>query len=225
MSWIVLAVGILLIAGIMAARSTRHAAGGLDDHSYRKVEALLSPTERAFHAALGQVAGRTVTVFGKIRVADVVVPAKGLTLRAWQKTAGALEGGHFDFLLCHQHDLSVACAIAIDASAPRSAARRCDDLLEEVCASAGIPLLRVAAKPRYSVEEVGRLLASYLGRAASRAVDWPQTPPAEEAEDKLCPNCRSFMILRVAVDGNPYGSEYWTCNGYPKCGYVEAIHA
>jgi predicted RNA-binding Zn-ribbon protein involved in translation (DUF1610 family) len=225
MSWIVLAAGILLIAGIMTAKSTRHDAGGLDGPPYRKADALLTPAERAFHAALGQVAGRTVTVFGKIRVADVVVPAKGLTRRAWQKAAGTLDDGHFDFLLCHPHDLSVVCAIEIEAGAPRSAAqRRRDAVLEEVCASVGMPLLRVAEKARYGVDELGHLLAPYLSLAASRALDRSQSTPGDEADDKLCPNCRAFMIVRVAVDGNRAGSEYWTCNGYPKCGYVEAIN-
>jgi predicted RNA-binding Zn-ribbon protein involved in translation (DUF1610 family) len=226
MSLIILAAGLLLIAGVLAAWSTRRDAGGLDASPYRKAGALLTPAERAFHAALGQVAGRTVTVFGKVRVADVVVPAKGLTRRARERAVGALDGGHFDFLLCHRHDLSVVCAIQIDARASRSQAqRRRDACLDEVCASVGMPLLRVAAKPRYGVDELGRLLAPYLSLAVSRAVYRPQTPPEDAPDDKLCPNCRAFMIVRVAVDRNRTGGEYWTCNGYPKCGYVEAINA
>jgi hypothetical protein len=50
---------------------------------YRKTEDLLSPAERSFLGVLHQEVGGNQTIFGKVKVADIVEPRTGLKNTIW----------------------------------------------------------------------------------------------------------------------------------------------
>ncbi len=37
------------------------------------------------------------------------------------------------------------------------------------------------------------------------------------AEDPVCPECKTRMVLRIAQAGPNPGSKFWGCANYPKC--------
>lgn len=43
----------------------------------------------------------------------------------------------------------------------------------------------------------------------------------EKNVDKICPNCGSVMIIRVANKGKYVGKKFYGCSNFPKCRYVE----
>ena len=114
-------------------------------------------------AGLHKAIGNNATIFGKVRVADVVEPKEGLSRSARQKAFNKISANHFDFLVCDKEDLSVACAIELDDRSHNSKRRQeKDEFLKEVCEAAGVPLVQVPAKSGYVISEVRRLLPTSL---------------------------------------------------------------
>ncbi|MGN2612988.1 DUF2726 domain-containing protein [Aliivibrio fischeri] len=173
------------------------------EHSYRQLGALFTPAERSF--------------FGKVRVADVIAPEKGMTKSAWQAAFNKISAKHFDFVLCNQDDLSVICAIELDDSSHNNAKRKSrDQFLESACESAHFPLIRIPAKQAYSIENVRLCLQSVLSNAE------PEMPSFElDSTDKQCPKCSSNMVLKVAKKGKSVGNEFWGCSSFPACRHIE----
>jgi len=48
-------------------------------------------------------------------------------------------------------------------------------------------------------------------------------PTSVQKEEKLCPKCGSKLVLRTAKKGNYQGNQFWGCNRYPKCRYMENL--
>lgn len=46
-------------------------------------------------------------------------------------------------------------------------------------------------------------------------------PPT--ANEKICPRCGSKMVLRTATKGTNAGKQFWGCERFPKCRYLENI--
>jgi ssDNA-binding Zn-finger/Zn-ribbon topoisomerase 1 len=195
---------------------------------YRKVKALFTPAERSFLGVLQHAVGNNATVFGKVRVADVVETAPHLKWRDQLRAFNKISAKHFDFLLCDKEDLSVACAIELDDASHNSKRRQeRDEFLKGVCEAAGVPLIQIPAKSAYVISEVRGLLPRYL-----TVKDTPDPRPssapatlAPESTSKVCPNCSTVMVKRVAKNGKHAGKSFWACKAYPKCKTIEAINA
>ncbi|MGF1807490.1 DUF2726 domain-containing protein, partial [Aliivibrio sifiae] len=179
---------------------------------------LFTPAERSFFGVLQQaVATDNVLVFGKVRVADVIAPEKGMTKSAWQTAFNKISAKHFDFILCNQDDLSVICAIELDDSSHNNAKRKSrDQFLESACESAHFPLIRVPAKQAYSIESIRYSLQSVLSNDETEMSSF-----GLESADKHCPKCLSNMVLKVAKKGKSVGNEFWGCSSFPKCRHIE----
>lgn len=188
------------------------------EHSYRKLGTLFTPAERSFFGVLQQaVATDNLLVFGKVRVADVVTPEKGMTRSAWQTAFNKISAKHFDFILCNQDDLSVVCAIELDDSSHNNAKQKSrDQLLESACESANFPLIRVPAKQSYSIESIKLSLQTVLFNDETEMLNLGPEP-----FEKDCPKCSSNMVLKVAKKGKSVGNEFWGCSSFPKCRYIE----
>ena len=122
--------------------------------AYRQRE-FLSPAERSFLGVLSQAAGDDWRVFAKVRIADVLTPAKGMSRSRWQSAFNAISAKHFDFLLCDPADCVPKLAVELDdQSHEKPSRRRRDRLVEAACGSAGLPLLRVKAARAYQIFEI-----------------------------------------------------------------------
>jgi ssDNA-binding Zn-finger/Zn-ribbon topoisomerase 1 len=226
MIWIVVAALIVAITMFVLSRLSQKREPSPASFSYQSKGALFSPAERSFLGVLQQAVGNNATIFGKVRVADVVEPKASLGRSARQKAFNKISAKHFDFVLCDKGDLSVACAIELDDGSHNSKRRHeRDEFLKEVCEAAGIRLIQIPAKSGYVIEEVRKLLPDYLTAIDSTDLEKtvPTAPQKPKINEKVCPNCSASMVKRVAKKGSYAGKEFWACGTYPKCKTVEPI--
>jgi hypothetical protein len=130
---------------------------GLLNHynHYRKRGALFTPAERSFLSVLDQAVSDQYRVFGKVRVADILTPAKGMNRKNWQIAFNKISSKHYDYILCSKDTLDVVAAIELDDKSHSSArAKKRDALLESACDSAGLPLIRFKAKSGYQAQSI-----------------------------------------------------------------------
>jgi ssDNA-binding Zn-finger/Zn-ribbon topoisomerase 1 len=228
MLWIILTIALFGIGLFLLAKRSDKGKPVQEAYPYQKSAAFFTPAERSFLGVLHQAAGNNAAIFGKVRVADVVEPKSGLGRSARQKAFNKISAKHFDFLLCDKEDLSVACAIELDDGSHNSKRRQeRDEFLRGVCEAAGVPLIQVPAKSAYVISEVRGLLPRYL---IVKDTPDPQPSPAPailapENTSKVCPNCSTVMVKRVAKNGKHAGKQFWACKAYPKCRTIEAINA
>lgn len=182
--------------------------------SYRKLEKFLSPAERSFFGVLTSAVGGDLLVFAKVRVADVLVPSKGLGKANWQRTFNKISAKHFDFILCNKDDLSAVCAIELDDKSHNSAKiKDRDQFLNEACESAGFPLRRFKVKTGYTRTEIQEFLKDFIPEEKASI-------GALEVNPQSCPKCNSELVKRVAKKGKNAGKEFMACSSYPSCRYV-----
>lgn len=94
---IFLLLGFALVLGLLAVLIRLFAPRR--EAAYRQKE-FLSSAERSFLGVLNQAADDDWGVFAKMRIADVLTPAKGMSRSRWQSAFNAISAKHFDFLLC-----------------------------------------------------------------------------------------------------------------------------
>lgn len=198
MPWIIIGI-IVVLALIFSVRTTKKRSP-VTYHSpiaYRRCKSLFSPAERSFLGVLEQAVGNQYKVFGKVRLADIVLPRHGLARSQWQKAFNRISSKHLDFVLCKQDDLSIVCALELnDKSHQQIKRQNRDRFLKQACDTAHVPLLMLSAKRGYAVSE----LKSQITKAV-----------------RLCPKCSAPMVLRTASKGIHAGETFWGCANYPRC--------
>jgi hypothetical protein len=102
--------------------------------------------------------------------------------------------------------------------------RRRDAFIDEAMDSAGIPILHLAARRSYEVNEVKRLLTDVLGMGTETGKDreaykLPERQPVEPcvADYGECPNCGKPMVERIVKHGPHAGKKILACSAFPKC--------
>ncbi len=165
MSWAIILVIVALFA-VQILKLLQKQEERPTSYQYRKRDFLFSPAERSFLGVLMQSVGDNTQVFGKVRVADVITPQKGMSRSDWQKAFNKISGKHFDFLLCDKNDLSILCAIELNDSSHDSLKRKDrDKFLDSACRSANIPLIKVPVQATYSIHKIRQLIASYISES------------------------------------------------------------
>lgn len=148
---------LIVIFSFFVKKSSRASAG------YRISGPLFSAAERSFFGVLQQALSDEYIIMGKVRVADILLPEKGLTKSEWQTAFNKISSKHFDYIICQKSDLTVLAAIELDDKSHRSKkAQIRDALLNEACGSAGFSLIRFPAKKGYEIEEVKNQVRSSL---------------------------------------------------------------
>ena len=99
MSWIFIAIVIVAIAAVILSKLSKRDSADLANYPYQSSGVLFTPAERSFHGVLEQSLGGSAKVLGKVRVADVITPIKGLSRGEWQKAFNKISANHFDFVL------------------------------------------------------------------------------------------------------------------------------
>lgn len=146
---------------LLAARSGR--VGRPRELPYRLGDPLLSKAERSFYGVLVQALGAEAVVFTKVRVADVLSPAKGLNRSDWQRAFNGISAKHFDFVICEPTDCTVRAVVELDdASHGKAKAQTRDEFLNAACAAAGLPFLRVRAAKAYVLSDLRQQLDQLL---------------------------------------------------------------
>lgn len=143
-------------------------------HAYEPQTNLLTPAERSFFGVLEQVTARDYRLFAKVRLADVVRPARCSSRSERQSALNRIVGKHLDFVLCEPASFRIIAVIELDDKSHKRFERGFrDSLVDAALAEAGIPILRVAASHAYSInrlrEEVARALQPQGAPARSEA--------------------------------------------------------
>ncbi|GIU39970.1 hypothetical protein TUM3794_16760 [Shewanella colwelliana] len=126
-----------------------------NSYTYRKHKALFSPAERSFLGVLDQAIGDQYRVLGKVRIADVITPQKGMSRQHWQGAFNRISAKHFDYLLCDKESLNVVAAIELDDNSHQRANRQQrDQLITDACLTAELPLIRFSAQRSYHIDKV-----------------------------------------------------------------------
>ena len=161
MIWIVIAFIVLTLVILFIKTSQQGRSS--PQHSYNKIDSLFTPAERSFLGVLNQAIEDNAFVFGKVRVADVLEPAKGTLRKKWQSAFNKINSKHFDFVLCDKNDLSVLCVIELNNKSHNSKKRKDrDKFLTAACESAVLPLIQIPAQAGYNIDEIRQTLISHL---------------------------------------------------------------
>lgn len=148
---VIVIVALIAIVIIKAALRKRPS----QPHTYRLRSPFLSPAERSFFGVLCTAFANHYIVLAKVRVADVITPAKEQDRSKWQTAFNMISAKHFDYVLCDPSTLSVAHVVELHDRSHGSAKRtKRDDFLRNACQSAELPLWEFPAKKGYSIEEV-----------------------------------------------------------------------
>ena len=133
-------------------------------------------------------------------------------------------------MLCNTSDLSVLCAVELNDSSHNSKKRKDRDaFIEGACQAANVPIIQIAARSTYNINEIQQSLSAYLPGSMSP----DSTQESVEAiiehqpsgDEKVCPKCSSKMVKKIAKKGKNVGNEFWACSAFPKCRHIEAINA
>lgn len=139
-------------------------------YDYRPRESLISPTEHSFYDVLSSVVGSDLLVFAKVRVADVLGPAPGLSRGEKKRAHNAIAARQFDFVLCDPEDLTIVCGLVLDyGSHNRKRSPVEHEFLAAACESGRFPYIRVNVREGYTRAGIESSLAPFLKRQASPA--------------------------------------------------------
>ena len=221
MEWLIfLALLVLVVLAVFAKKG-----GSKDEFLYEKNGPLFSPAERSFFGVLCQAVRDDAVVFGKVRVADVLGPSKGLGRSNWQKAFNRISSKHFDYVICSPDTLSVLAVIELDDKSHSNAKRADRDrFLESASSAAGLPLYRFKAAAKYNISEVRGVLFPPPEEVAPESSS-PETTQAESGQTQACPKCSSPLIRKVAKKGERKGTEFLACSAFPKCRYIVKSNA
>lgn len=155
-------------------------------------ETLFSPSQGLFLGVLEQAMGHGYRVFGRVRVAEVIGLQPRLDRDSRRRAYALLGDRQFDFLVCAAGTGAIVCAVNLE---PRSRLGRWStrDPLEQICAAAGLPFVRVREADDYVVAEVARRL-----REAIQAL----RPPVEKSMEppRPAPGEAQYSLSEVAVE-------------------------
>jgi hypothetical protein len=229
MDWLVAVVVVLVILIVLVA-ALKARSRGPEDYPYTKKRVLFSPAERSFLGVLEQAVGREYRVFGKVRVADVIEPQRGLDGSRRQKAFNRTQAKHFDFVLCAHSDLSVVCAIELDDQSHQAPKRQeRDAFLARLCQAVSLPLLQIPARRAYSVPELRAHVLAAMGvqleaMPESRKEPVPERGAVDESPAPSCPTCSAIMVRRRAKTGTNAGEGFWGCSRFPACRATKPVN-
>ena len=174
---------VLIITGVMALLKslfTSGAKGKSPAVHYTRIERLFTKAERSFLGVLNQAVGSQFQIMGKVRLSDVIKPARTNDRSGWQRAFNRITSKHLDFVACDPSDLSIMFAIELDDSSHHRGDRTArDHFLNEAMKSAGVPLYRFSAKRTYSLAEIRSVLGISTPDQIPEVVEVPQPIKAE----------------------------------------------
>lgn len=141
----------------------------------------LTPNEMMFRSVLEKAVGGRHAIYDKVPVTDVLQPVQAESDKARRKALKPVQGRFFDYLVCDRDTRQVLCAVELDDHAYDKKSYKKNDLfLEQVCADARLPLLRVPKQNGYNLSEI---IERFERTVASIG---PAEAPVYTAKNALC---------------------------------------
>jgi very-short-patch-repair endonuclease len=227
---------IVLVAAVLIALKAKKPANdaGL---AFEKRDPLFTPAERPFLGVLEQSLDRRYRVFGKVRLGDIVKPAKGLSNSKRATAQNKINQKHLDFVICSAADLAVIGVVELDDKSHEKEDRAGrDEFVDQALSGAKIPVIHFPVKKGYELQEVRaklveafELVPNLSEKTAVKEEVSVQQVSQEVAEQRaenvapVCPKCAANMVQRQAKNGSHEGKFFWACSTYPRCRQVVAI--
>jgi very-short-patch-repair endonuclease len=154
---------LMLVAALLKQRIT----GPPKDVCYQPRPELFSPAERSFLGVLEQAVAGQFRIMGKVRLGDLIQPAKDLSPKERTTAWNRIHQKHVDFVLCLPNTLAPFGVVELDdASHQRKDRSERDAFVDKALKSAGIPMVRFSARKGYAVAEVQAQLEAALSSKA-----------------------------------------------------------
>jgi hypothetical protein len=164
MEWIIILAIIIVVIALLSK-------GAVKGHEYQTKGPLFTPAERSFLGILDSAVSEKYRIFGKVRVADVMSPKKGMDRKNWQTAFNKISAKHFDYVLCCKDTLKVIAAVELDdKSHKKKSSQVRDKFLESACESANLKLVRFPAKASYKVCEVSEKIENTINPPEQQSV-------------------------------------------------------
>ncbi|WP_020676159.1 DUF2726 domain-containing protein [Geopsychrobacter electrodiphilus] len=242
---------VLIVLGFLAVFLQKQTSASPSALTFKSRGELFTPAERSFLGVLQQAVGDEFSIFGKVRLGDLIKPSSGLNPSQRLSTLNKINLKHIDFLICRADNLAFVAAVELDDKSHRRKDRSERDVfVDQALSSAEIPIVRFAAQKSYELTDVKQRIAAVTN---STLAESSVTPPTEEFSlgnqiqpgveqsvndfhmqpDEVsqspavltCPACQSVMVKRQAKKGANAGNWFWACSTFPKCRKVIAIES
>lgn len=250
MSYLLVLVVIFVAFTFIAARLKNQSASSSEGVPYEPRQKLFSPAERNFFGVLEQAVAGQFRVMGKIRLGDLIQPAKGFSRSQRTSAWNRIQQKHVDFVLCQPDTLSVAGVVELDDASHESKDRSDRDaFVDMVLSTAGIPIVHFTARKGYSLQEVTAKLnevislrpvapepvalsgidreeQAFVEEVAEAVAEFVAEVPHEQVIEHavpICPACSSPMVKRQAKKGPNAGKYFWACSAFPKCRNIQVL--
>lgn len=132
---------------------------------YERAETLFTPAERSLLGILERLDSESFTILGKVRVADILKPSVTLKNKKgeWQRAFNKISSKHFDFVICDKNTLNVLCVVELDDKSHNSKKVKLrDKFLNQACADAKLPMVRIKAAKSYKIDQIKEAVDSSL---------------------------------------------------------------
>jgi hypothetical protein len=142
MGSLIFLLAILVVLAVLASILKKRGAKHPVEVAYQARQELFSPAERSFFGVLEQAVAGSYRVLGKVRLGDLVQPAKGLSTGKRTGAWNRIHQKHVDFVLCQPDTLAVAGVVELDdASHRRKDRAERDEFVDKALSTAGIPIV------------------------------------------------------------------------------------
>lgn len=132
-------------------------------------DALFTKTERSFLHVLDEAVGTQFRVMGKVRLADLFKPCKGMDNSERTKAQNRINAKHVDFVLCDPESMAPVCLVELDdGTHARLDRRERDAFVDQVCAEAGMPIAHIPARDYVTANEILTAIGAALAEGRSR---------------------------------------------------------
>ena len=160
---LLLVVVVVVVMAILAAVKARASSPSARADIYFLRKSLFTPAERSFLGVLDASLPPGVRVYGKVRLEDIIGVKKGLGRSEYQAAKNRINRKHVDFLLVRTSDLAPVAGLELDdASHEEEERQQRDSFVDAAFASAGLPLLHVAAQKSYNSNELKTKLSELV---------------------------------------------------------------
>jgi len=152
-----------------------------EELAFQPREVLFTPAERSFLGVMEQALDSSYRVFGKVRLGDIVKPAKGLSNSRRTTAQNKINQKHVDFVICKSSDLGVLVVVELDdKSHNRDDRAGRDQFVDRALADSKIPVIHFSAQKGYALPEVRARLAESFAIGVTAATPSAQGVPAPE---------------------------------------------
>ena len=205
------------------------------DYPYIREVNLLTAYEQSLLDTLMRVLDQRYSVFAKVGLANILSTDPELPDRALGSARERIERERVDFVICERDSSRILGVVQLNPHTHQpDGRRRHETFVDTALKAAGVPVVGVPVKEKYSEQEIR------IEITRSLVLDWGAPPsgnrriedgaaseaPATEPGAALigeCPDCGSPLQVRRARQGKFAGKHLLACTRYPACKNIRLI--